>query len=230
MKLLFERFLSEERNEVPDIDIDFAHQDREKVIQYVYNRYGREHAAMTAEVITYRTRSAIRDVGKALGLSLAQVDAVSKEYDARESLAGAIGVHDDSAADHPTRLVPGSITRRRDYDAASNMYISRALADDQPAASPGGRLYAPGFEHADETSRRPHLASDMAEAGGAATFSERSSDEERSHGWRERRAEQQQNPQEADFVAVREGNVAAPPASLGRKSASRLSRLSGEAY
>ena len=75
MNLLFERFLSEERNEVPDIDIDFAHQDREKVIQYVYERYGREHAAMTAEIITYRTRSAIRDVGKALGLSLAQVDA-----------------------------------------------------------------------------------------------------------------------------------------------------------
>ena len=69
MDLLFERFLSEERNEVPDIDIDFAHQDREQVIQYVYERYGRHHAAMTAEVITYRARSAIRDVGKALGLA-----------------------------------------------------------------------------------------------------------------------------------------------------------------
>jgi error-prone DNA polymerase len=91
MNLLFERFLSEERNEIPDIDIDFAHQDREKVIQYVYERYGREHAAMAAEVITYHTRSAIRDAGKALGLSLAQVDAISKEYDARESLAGAVG-------------------------------------------------------------------------------------------------------------------------------------------
>ena len=86
MNLLFERFLSEERNEVPDIDIDFAHQDREQVIQYVYRRYGREHAAMAAEVITYRTLSAIRDVGKALGLSLAQVDALAKEYDATETL------------------------------------------------------------------------------------------------------------------------------------------------
>ncbi|MDE2571232.1 MAG: error-prone DNA polymerase [bacterium] len=83
--LLFERFLSEDRAEVPDIDIDFAHQDRERVIQYVYERYGRAHAAMVAEVITYRTRSAIRDVGKALGLSLAQVDAIAKEYDAGES-------------------------------------------------------------------------------------------------------------------------------------------------
>jgi error-prone DNA polymerase len=88
--LLFERFLSEERTEVPDIDIDFAHQDREQILQYVYNRYGREHAAMVAEVITYRTRSAIRDVSKALGLSLAQVAQVAEEYDARESLDGVI--------------------------------------------------------------------------------------------------------------------------------------------
>ncbi len=86
MNLLFERFLSEERNEIPDIDIDFAHQDREQIIQYVYRRYGREHAAMASEVITYRTRSALRDVGKALGLTLAQVDALAKEYDAHESL------------------------------------------------------------------------------------------------------------------------------------------------
>jgi error-prone DNA polymerase len=114
MNLLFERFLSEERNEIPDIDIDFAHQDREQVIQYVYERYDREHAAMTAEVITYRTRSAIRDVGKAIGLSLAQVDAISKEYDARESLAGATGAE-----------LPLSVQRRRDLDAGSNIYASR---------------------------------------------------------------------------------------------------------
>ncbi len=119
MNLLFERFLSEERNEIPDIDIDFAHQDREKVIQYVYDRYDREHAAMTAEVITYRTRSAIRDIGKALGLSLAQVDAVSKEYDARESLAGATG-SDDTAS-----TLPQSVQRRRDLDAGSNQRASR---------------------------------------------------------------------------------------------------------
>jgi error-prone DNA polymerase len=86
MKLLFERFMSEERREIPDIDIDFAHQDREKVIQYVYNRYGRSNAAMTAEVITYHVRSALRDVGKALGLSLEQVDALAHEHEASESL------------------------------------------------------------------------------------------------------------------------------------------------
>ncbi|HZV76715.1 MAG TPA: error-prone DNA polymerase [Candidatus Babeliales bacterium] len=85
MNLLFERFMSEERREIPDIDIDFAHQDRERVIQYVYERYGRANAAMVAEVITYRTRSAIRDVGKALGLSLQEVDALAREFDVRES-------------------------------------------------------------------------------------------------------------------------------------------------
>jgi error-prone DNA polymerase len=86
MKLLFERFMSEERSEIPDIDVDFAHQDRERVIQYVYERYGRSNAAMVAEVITYRTRSAIRDVGKALGLTLEQVDVIAREFDSRESL------------------------------------------------------------------------------------------------------------------------------------------------
>ncbi len=92
MNLLFERFMSEGREEIPDIDIDFAHQDREKVIQYVYERYGRTHAAMAAEVVTYHARSAIRDIGKAIGLTLAQVDAVAKDFDARESLAGSMGV------------------------------------------------------------------------------------------------------------------------------------------
>src|SRR5579884_2581045 len=90
MNLLFERFMSEGRTEIPDIDIDFAHQDREKVIQYVYERYGRAHAAMTAEVITYHTRSAIRDIGKALGFTLEQVETLAREYDAQESLDAAI--------------------------------------------------------------------------------------------------------------------------------------------
>jgi error-prone DNA polymerase len=118
--LLFERFLSEERHEIPDIDIDFAHQDREKVIQYIYDRYGRAHAAMAAEVITYRTRSAIRDIGKALGLSLAQVDKVVQEFDARESLAGATGVAEDSR-----KTLPASVEKRRDLDASSMQRASR---------------------------------------------------------------------------------------------------------
>ncbi len=72
--VLFERFISRERNEPPDIDIDFEHERREEVIQYVYNKYGRQRAAIAATLITYQPRSALRDVGKALGLDLLQVE------------------------------------------------------------------------------------------------------------------------------------------------------------
>jgi error-prone DNA polymerase len=78
MSMLFERFMSKERNEPPDIDVDFEHQRREEVIQYIYAKYGRDRAALTATVITYRTKSAIRDVGSALGMDLAQVDRLAK--------------------------------------------------------------------------------------------------------------------------------------------------------
>jgi error-prone DNA polymerase len=79
--LLFERFVSRERNEAPDIDVDFEHERREEVIQYVYEKYGRERAGMTAEVITYRPRSAVRDVGKALGLPAERIDALAKQLE-----------------------------------------------------------------------------------------------------------------------------------------------------
>src|SRR5512141_2678852 len=72
--MLFERFISRERNEPPDIDVDFEHQRREEVMQYVYRKYGRDRAALAATLITYRPKSAVRDVGKVLGLDLAQVD------------------------------------------------------------------------------------------------------------------------------------------------------------
>lgn len=77
-ELLFERFISKERDEAPDIDIDFEHERREEVLQYLYQKYGRERAGLAATVVTYRIRSAIRDVGKALGLSLDRVDALAK--------------------------------------------------------------------------------------------------------------------------------------------------------
>jgi error-prone DNA polymerase len=69
IELLFERFISEERKEPPDIDVDFEHERREQVIQYIYARYGRERAGLAATVITYRGRSAMREVGKVMGLS-----------------------------------------------------------------------------------------------------------------------------------------------------------------
>jgi error-prone DNA polymerase len=76
--LLFERFISAERNEPPDIDIDFEHQRREEVIQYIYRKYGRHRAALTGVVISYRPRSALRDVGRALGFDLDRIAAVAK--------------------------------------------------------------------------------------------------------------------------------------------------------
>jgi error-prone DNA polymerase len=78
VSMLFERFVSKERAEPPDIDIDFEHERREEVIQYVYNKYGRHRTALAATVICYRRRMAVRDVGKALGLSLEVVNALSQ--------------------------------------------------------------------------------------------------------------------------------------------------------
>jgi len=91
MDVLFERFVSRERNEAPDIDVDFEHQRREEVLQYLYQKYGRDRAGMTAEVITYRPRSAVRDVGKALGLSLDRVDALAKGIEHRHEGADGKG-------------------------------------------------------------------------------------------------------------------------------------------
>jgi len=150
MNLLFERFLSEERNEVPDIDIDFAHQDREQIIQYVYRRYGRAHAAMAAEVITYRTRSAIRDVGKALGLSLAQVNALAKEYDARESL-------EEATQQQPASL-PSSIQRRRDLDASTNVRASRETDNHNAHPRSNGSVVSPLPYPRKSSDEQPHIA------------------------------------------------------------------------
>jgi len=77
---LFERFISKERNEPPDIDVDFEHQRREEVIQYIYGKYGRLRAALTAVVISYKPRSVLRDVGKALGVDLFIVDKIAKSH------------------------------------------------------------------------------------------------------------------------------------------------------
>lgn len=79
-ELLFERFISRERSEPPDIDVDFEHQRREEVIQYIYGKYGHERAAIAATVIRYRPRSAIRDVGKALAIAPELIDRFAKEH------------------------------------------------------------------------------------------------------------------------------------------------------
>ncbi|MAT14095.1 MAG: error-prone DNA polymerase [Planctomyces sp.] len=81
INVLFERFISRERDEAPDIDIDFEHERREEVLQYLYDKYGRERAGIAGVTITYRPRSAIRDVGRALGFSLELVDRLAKNAD-----------------------------------------------------------------------------------------------------------------------------------------------------
>ena len=86
MGLLFERFISKERAEPPDIDLDIEHERREEVIQHVYKKYGRDRAAMVANVVRYRSRSALRDVGKALGLSETALDRVAKFVSSYEQI------------------------------------------------------------------------------------------------------------------------------------------------
>ena len=108
--LLFERFLSENRHTTPDIDIDFAGDRREEVIQYVYKRYGREHAAMVCNGVTYRARSAIRDIGKALDFPPPVIDRLSKNVDAHSPAAAAERIEQDieeDNLDHPLRLLTG---------------------------------------------------------------------------------------------------------------------------
>ncbi|NKF51242.1 DNA polymerase III subunit alpha [Shewanella sp. WXL01] len=83
--VLFERFISKERDEPPDIDVDFEHERREEVIQYIYQKYGRERTALAATVISYRLKSAIREVGKALGISLTQLEFFIKNINRRDS-------------------------------------------------------------------------------------------------------------------------------------------------
>jgi error-prone DNA polymerase len=102
--LLFERFLSRERNEAPDIDVDFEHERREEVLQYLYTKYGRDRAGLAATVITYRARSALRDVGRALGVGLDRIAALTRNIDGYASeapLDGALraaGIDPESAS------------------------------------------------------------------------------------------------------------------------------------
>ncbi|HSK02483.1 MAG TPA: error-prone DNA polymerase [Kofleriaceae bacterium] len=110
MGLLFERFLSRERAEPPDIDLDIEHERREEVIQHVYSVYGRDHAAMVCNVVRYRPRSAVRDVGKVLGIPETALDRAAKHLSMhglveREALEGAgLADHGAAALDHLARL------------------------------------------------------------------------------------------------------------------------------
>ncbi|WP_345813565.1 error-prone DNA polymerase [Paraburkholderia sp. PREW-6R] len=106
MNMLIERFISRARNEPPDIDVDFEHQRREEVIQYIYSKYGRHRAALTASLITYHARSALKDVGKALGLEVSLIERISKSqqwWDSMDSIARYLAEAGFDANSHITR-------------------------------------------------------------------------------------------------------------------------------
>ncbi|HEY1378250.1 MAG TPA: error-prone DNA polymerase [Gemmataceae bacterium] len=110
IEVLFERFVSKERDEPPDIDVDFEHERREEVLQYLYDKYGRERAGLAATVITYCVRSAVRDVGKALGLSLDRLDALAKQVDGYHSETP-LGERCGAAGIDPASPVGGRLLR-----------------------------------------------------------------------------------------------------------------------
>jgi error-prone DNA polymerase len=100
LNLLFERFLSEDRKEAPDIDVDFSHEYREEVLQYIYEKYGRDHAAMVCEQITWRGRSAVRDAARVLGFSVEQADrltTLSDRFSARATADALRGKESDDS-------------------------------------------------------------------------------------------------------------------------------------
>ncbi|MEZ4682094.1 MAG: DNA polymerase III subunit alpha [Caldilineaceae bacterium] len=110
-ELLFERFLSEDKFTMPDIDIDFAADRREEVIRYVYARYGKAHTAMVCNLVTYRARSAIRDLGKALALPDQVIDRLAKQVDGYSPVAAARQIaaelEPETPPHHPLRLLAG---------------------------------------------------------------------------------------------------------------------------
>ncbi|MEP6729920.1 MAG: PHP domain-containing protein, partial [bacterium] len=144
LELLFERFLSEERTEAPDIDIDFAHRERERVLQYVYDKYGREHAAMVCEQITYRGRSAVRDAARVLGFSVEQADLLATLSDrfSAKSTADALRTTASSAEEADATLasalgghmVPGTeaTTRSRAEREKSKQVLKPMTTADRP--------------------------------------------------------------------------------------------------
>jgi error-prone DNA polymerase len=198
MNLLFERFLSEERQEAPDIDLDFAHRERERVIQYVYERYGRAHAAMVCEQITWRGRSAVRDAARALGFSPAQADALSAFSDRFSARATAdalraglpdapahAGDADDSADPVVRALASGMVRGTEATTRARAVKAEAQRAAFEPSGSPSARAAERG---AALDARRSALDAHSVAAAARAPSAERRAD----HGappWQDPHAE-----------------------------------------
>ena len=138
--VLFERFISAERNEAPDIDVDFEHERREEVLQYLYDKYGRERAGMTAVVSTYRTKSAVRDVGKALGLSLDCVDCLAKNMEGRELDGYFYADKKGDIHEHPQPPVGNSEFRIQNSEESSASEFCILHSEFQSPATPAEAL------------------------------------------------------------------------------------------
>jgi error-prone DNA polymerase len=130
--LPFERFLSAERGRPPDIDVDFEAERREEVIQYCYQRYGRERAAMVANVITYRARSVLQDVGKAFGLTQAQVNGLTRFLDTRKTAE--IGEHLELPAGLTTDLIVDACRRLDGFPRHLGIHSGGMVIADRPLA------------------------------------------------------------------------------------------------
>ena len=175
MNLLFERFMSEERAEPPDIDLDIAHRERERVLQYVYERYGREHAAMVCEQISWRGRSAVRDSARVLGFSVQQAEALAAFSDRFSAKATADALRGRAVADAYTQDNPECTEdgdKKGDDDLAffSPASIRRRDAEKRALANTLGQQMIPGTEaktKADAVKRRsygdPHAEQDHVE-------------------------------------------------------------------
>ncbi len=162
MELLFERFLSEERDEMPDIDLDIDARRREEVIQYVYRRFGRERVAMACNINTYHARSAIRDVGKAFGLSLEQVDRAAKAMD-----------------HHITDLSPQGVVTNHMYEGVPSM-----TAGGRGSRRGQSSTHASGASQASEASTRAGMAKGHASGASQASEGTMLSDELLRSHWR----------------------------------------------
>ncbi len=133
--LLVERFISAERDEPPDIDIDFEHERREEVIQYIYRKYGRDRAALAATVICYRGRSAVRDVARALGLPMDQIDLLSRVFawqDGEDPLEGRLRERGFDPASPVLRRVLALTAELRDFPRHLSQHVGGFVISDQP--------------------------------------------------------------------------------------------------
>ncbi|MDZ7891211.1 MAG: error-prone DNA polymerase [Rhodoferax sp.] len=135
MNVLFERFISRERDEPPDIDVDFEHQRREEVIQYIYAKYGRERAAITGVVASYRPRSALRDVGRALEIPEVLITAMAKEHP---------GMYSRTVLAERLQSAIEKVASRAYSTSARGGFDAKLQADGAAGQSQGGRAHSVG--------------------------------------------------------------------------------------